>query len=104
MDTTTQNGLVLHSGDDEAIHPSVRLARLEQMELTDGWPAFCRAFQRELESTLDAQIFDVKTPSDVRDSLVHARKVIIESLSPQKVLGKYKGQLLHEHKRREKPI
>jgi hypothetical protein len=83
-------------------NPKGREMVLNALEHNDAWKLFCERHKEVVKTVIEAKIFDPKTSAEEREKLVNARLVLVESYTPEKILGSMQVQARTEVNRMER--
>lgn len=86
----------------EETNPKGRLMALNSLEHNPGWAVYCARQKEVMGQSIDAKVFDPKTPADEREMLVRARQFLVENHTPEKILKTLLTSLEGEVNRAEK--
>ena len=68
------------------VHPRNRELALSSLRLNPGWQVYCDRFAKVLENEIEAKVWDLKTSDEDRKTLVAARKLLVDSYAPEKMI------------------
>lgn len=88
---------------DPLSSPKQRALALQSLTLNPGWQFYVARHEAIVKQQLEAKVWDMATTDEERRVLVAARKLLVESYAPGKLVEAALTQALTEARQAEKP-
>lgn len=87
---------------DQLANPQQRALALQSLTLNPGWQFYVARHEAIVKQQLEAKVWDTATTDEERRVLVAARKLLVDSFSPGKLVEAALTQALTEARQAEK--